>query len=80
MFVAMEYLYSTIKFRTFFIYSAFDTCYFSDTTMNGANSLSGVLATVGLTFKHGKREDLLEYGEQALSFKIQILKKFNIVT
>jgi len=34
----------------------------SDATMNGAVSLTGVLATVGLIFKHGKREDLLEYG------------------
>jgi len=37
----------------------------ADTTMNGATSVTGVLTTLALMFKHGKREDVLPYGEFA---------------
>ncbi|XP_052769851.1 tubulin-specific chaperone D-like isoform X2 [Mya arenaria] len=35
-------------------------------TMTGADSLTGVLTTIGLMFKHGKREDLLQYAPTVL--------------
>ena len=31
--------------------------------MQGMNHATGVLSTLALLFKHGKREDLLEYGK-----------------
>ena len=37
--------------------------YVLDKTMSGVLSSSGVMSTLALLFKHGKRDDLLEYGQ-----------------
>ncbi|KAH3872506.1 hypothetical protein DPMN_035722 [Dreissena polymorpha] len=42
------------------------------TTLQGAISLTGVLTTLGLLFKHGKREDLLQHAGRVLEAVTQL--------
>ena len=37
--------------------------------MKGMIAISGVLTTLGLLFKHGKREDLVQCGTNVFIFK-----------
>ena len=46
--------------------------------MPGMNYATGILGTLALLFKHGKREDLLEYGQFTVS-DIEMFSLFFII-
>ena len=46
--------------------------------MPGMVAISGALTVIALLFKHGKREDLIDYGINACTFMKKLFKKYCI--